>query len=79
MVKCMIRFNILSVKKVMLHILLFIFLQKVELDSYDSLPPEKAMTFDNIIIFIKSVFNENKSNCYYNIFLGKASYKLSIT
>ena len=52
---------------------------KIKVNSYDSLPPEKAMTFDNIIIFIKSVFNVDKNIYYYNIFLEKASYKLSIT
>ena len=34
------------------------------------------MTFHNVIIFIKSVFNKGKNNYYYNIFLEKASYEL---
>ena len=34
------------------------------------------MTFDNVIILIKSVFNKDKTNYYYNIFLEKALYEL---
>ena len=34
-----------------------------------------AMTFLNVIILIKSVFNKDKNNYYYNIFLGKSSYE----
>ena len=34
------------------------------------------MTFHNVIILIKSVFNKDKNNYYYNIFLEKASYEL---
>ena len=49
---------------------------KIEVDSYDSLPPEKAMTFHNVIILIKSVFNKDKSNYYYNVCLEKPSYEL---
>ena len=38
---------------------------KIKADSYDSLPLEKAMTFYNVLILIKSVFNKgkNKYNC----------------
>ena len=41
---------------------------KIKVDSYDSLPQEKTMTFHNFIILIKSV--SNKSQNYYcnNIF-----------
>ena len=46
---------------------------KIKVGSYDSLPLEKTMTFHNVIILIKSVFNKDKNNCYYNICLGKAS------
>ena len=49
---------------------------KIEVNSYDSLPLEKAMTFDDVINLIKSVFNKDKSNFYYNIFLEKTSYEL---
>ena len=46
---------------------------KIKVDSYDSLPLEKTMTFHNVVILIKSVFNKDKNNCYYNTCLGKAS------
>ena len=45
---------------------------KVKVDSYDSLPLGKKW-LHNVIILIKSVFNKNKNNYYYNIFLEKAS------
>ena len=32
------------------------------------------MTFDNVIILIKSFVNKNKNNYYSNIFLEKGSY-----
>ena len=44
--------------------------------SYDSLPLEKAMTSYDVIILIRSVFNEDKNTYYYNIFLQKASLEL---
>ena len=47
----------------------------IRIDSYDSLPNEKILTFHNVIILIKSVVNECKSNYYYNLFLEKGSYK----
>ena len=46
---------------------------KTKIDSYDSLPLETTMTFLNVIILIKSVFNKDKNDYYYNIFSGKAS------
>ena len=49
---------------------------KIKVDSYDSLPLEKILTFYNVAILIKSVFNKDKNNYYYNIFLEKCSYKL---
>ena len=33
------------------------------------------MTFRNVIILIKSVWNKDKNNYYYNIFLERASYE----
>ena len=47
---------------------------RIKIDSYDSLSLEKMFTFRNVIIFIKSVFNKDKNNYYYNIFLEKCSY-----
>ena len=49
---------------------------KIKVDSYNSLPLEKPMTFHNFIILIKSAWNKDKNNYYFNIFLEKASYDL---
>ena len=52
---------------------------KIEVDSYDSLIHLILLTFYNIIILIKSFFNKDKNNCYYNISLtiaNKFLYKL---
>ena len=35
---------------------------KIKVDSFDSFPLEKTMTFHNIIILIKSVWNKHKNN-----------------
>ena len=48
---------------------------RISIDSYNSLPTEKTLTFHNIVILIKSVVNKNKNEYYYNIFLEKGSYK----
>ena len=45
------------------------------IDSYNSLPIEKTLTFYNIVILTKSVANKNKNEYYFNIFLEKGSYK----
>ena len=34
------------------------------------------MVFCNVIILVKSVFNKDKNNYFYNIFLEKVSYEL---
>ena len=44
---------------------------KINVDSYDSLPLEKTLTFHNAVILTKSVFNKDKNNYYCNIFLEK--------
>ena len=49
---------------------------KIKVDSYDSLPLEKAMNFCNVIILIKWVWNEDKNNYYYNMAWAKVSYEL---
>ena len=46
---------------------------KIKVDSYDSLPLEKAMTFCNVIKLMKSVWNKDKNNYYYNILFKKDS------
>ena len=48
---------------------------KIRIDSYNSLPFEKILTFHNVIILIKSVVSKDTSSYYYNIFLEKGSYK----
>ena len=47
-----------------------------KIDSSDSLPLEKSLTLDNVIILIKSVSNKNQNHYYYNIFLEKCFYQL---
>ena len=49
---------------------------KIKVDSYNSLPLVRTLTFHNVIILIKSVFNKNKINYYYNIVFEKALYEL---
>ena len=71
-----IELDILLVKK--WHYICYIFSHyyaKTKVDSYDSLPLEKTLALNNVIIFIKSVFNKDKNHSYYNIFLEKYSYK----
>ena len=46
----------------------------IRIDSYNSLPIKKILTFHNVIILIEQVFHKNKNN-YYNIILEKSSYK----
>ena len=48
---------------------------RIKIDLYDSLPIEKMLTFHDVIILIKLVFNKNKDEYYYNIFVEKGSYK----
>ena len=48
---------------------------KIRIDSYNSLPIKKILTFHKIIILIKSVVNKNKNKYYYNIFLEKGLYE----
>ena len=43
--------------------------------SYNYLAIEKILTFDNVIIVIKSIFNKYKSVYSYNIFLENGWYK----
>ena len=47
---------------------------RIKVDSYDSLSLEKALTF-HVIKLIKSIFNKDKNNYYYDTFLEKSSYK----
>ena len=47
----------------------------IRIDSNNSLPIEKTLTFHSVIILIKSVISENKNHSYYNIFLEKGLYE----
>ena len=48
---------------------------EIKVDSYNFLPLEKK-SFHNVIILIKPVFNKDKNNYFYYIFLEKTSYEL---
>ena len=45
----------------------------MRIDSYNSLPIGKTLSFHNVIIVIKSVVNKNKNNYYNNMFLKEGS------
>ena len=49
---------------------------KAKVDSYDSLPLEKTLTFHNVIIYIKPVWKKYQNRYYYNTFLEKYFYHL---
>ena len=49
---------------------------KTTVDSYDSLPLEKTLSF-HVIIHNRSVCNKDQNHYYYNIFLGICSYQFS--
>ena len=38
---------------------------------------KKKLTLHNAVIIIKSIFNKDKNNYYYKIFLEKCSYQLA--
>ena len=48
---------------------------RIKVDLYDYLLLETTLAFYNVIILIKSVFEKDKNNYYYNIFLKRCSYK----
>ena len=50
---------------------------KIKVDSYDSLPIEKTLIWNNVNILIKSVFNNDQHHHYHNIFLEKSSDQLA--
>ena len=50
---------------------------KIKVDSYNSLLPEKATTFHNVIILINSVQKKDQNHYYYNMFLEKALNNVS--
>ena len=58
-----------------LKIILIIILERSELIHIIHYLLKKLLAFNNVIILIKSVVNENENKYYYNIFLEKGSYK----
>ena len=48
---------------------------RIRIDSCNSLPNEKPLTFYNVRMLNSPVVNENKNDYYYNIFLKKVSIK----
>ena len=48
---------------------------RTRIDSYNSLPIEKTVTFHNVIILIKSVVNKNENSYFYNIFIEKGLHE----
>ena len=51
---------------------------KVKVDSFSSLPIEKILTLQSVIILIKLVLNKYQNHYYYyKIFLEKYSYQLA--
>ena len=50
---------------------------RIRIDSYNSLPTEKILTFHNVITPIKLVVNKNKNECNNNKFLGKVCIKIN--
>ena len=66
---------IIEVKSGITYIVSFNY-AKIKVDSYDYLPLGKSLTFHNVIILIKSVWNVNKNNYDYTIFLEKGLNEL---
>ena len=48
-----------------------IFIIIAKIDSDDDLPLEKTLTMHNDVMVIKSVFNKNRNQYYYKMFLEK--------
>ena len=62
-----------------LHKFFLTILQKSKLVHMIVLPLEKEFASHNVIIHIKSFFNKDENNYYYNIFLQKGLYQLPKT
>ena len=48
---------------------------RIKIYSYNYLPLEKMLTLHNVMKLIKPVFDKDKKNYYYNVFLEKCPYK----
>ena len=68
---------LISPKSNIAYVFFSLFLTKIKVDSYDSLPIEKNIDLHNAIIVIKSVLNKDQNHCCYNIFLEKLSHQLA--
>ena len=55
----------------------FHYFEKIKFDSYDSLPIEKTLTLQNVIIHNKSDLNKYENHYSYKIFFKKWSYELA--
>ena len=49
--------------------------EEIRIDSYNSLPTEKTLTFHNVIVLVKSAVNNNENTYYNNILLERNSYQ----
>ena len=49
---------------------------KIKVDFYDSLPIEKILTLNNVIILIELVLDKDRNHYYYEMFLEKCLYQL---
>ena len=58
------------------HMYFFHDIRKIKVDSYDSLPTEKILTLDNVIMLITSVLDKDK-NHYYKTFFWKILISVS--
>ena len=48
---------------------------RIKIDSYNSLPTEKILTFHNVTILVKSIVNKIENNNCYNLFFKKGLCK----
>ena len=71
LIKLVIRLNILYVKSGITKWYINHNFGKIRIDSYNSLPIEKILSFHNVLILIKSAVDKKKSKYYYTIFLEK--------
>ena len=71
LIKLVIRLNILYVKSGITKWYINHNFGKIRIDSYNSLPIEKILSFHNVLILIKSAVDKKKSKYYYSIFLEK--------
>ena len=55
---------LISLKSGITFIFLTIF-TRIKVDSYDSLPIEKVLILDNVIMHIKSVLHKDQNHYYY--------------